>query len=413
MTVTSEPGVYYDPYDFDIDADPYPVWKRLRDEAPLYWNEKYEFFALSRWDDVDAAMLDWKTYISGRGSVLELIKANIEIPPGSILFEDPPAHDLHRGLLSRVFTPKKMQALEPQVRAFCAQVLDPLVGSGGFDFIANLGKFMPMRVIGMLLGIPETDQEAIRDHLDESLRLEEGEAPETDYDRKPSPRSSPSYITWRADHPSDDLMTELLNAEFEDVTGTRRTLNHQEILGYVGLLAGAGNETTTRLIGFTGEVLGRHPDQRAELAADRSLDQQRHRGAVALRSAFARPVALRDQGRRGPRADGVRGQRHGAAERLGQPGRASLPRGGPLRHPPGRSAATSRSATASTSASELRWPGSRGVCARRGAQPIPGVGGRLRQGRAGPRLDRAGLGDAAGAHGVRRSAPFHQERSTP
>ena len=70
MTVTSEPGVYYDPYDFDIDADPYPVWKRLRDEAPLYWNEKYEFFALSRWEDVDAAMLDWKTYISGRGSVL-------------------------------------------------------------------------------------------------------------------------------------------------------------------------------------------------------------------------------------------------------------------------------------------------------------------------------------------------------
>ena len=81
MTVTSEPGVYYDPYDFHIDADPYPVWKRLRDEAPLYWNEKYEFFALSRWDDVDAAMLDWKTYISGRGSVLELIKANIDIPP--------------------------------------------------------------------------------------------------------------------------------------------------------------------------------------------------------------------------------------------------------------------------------------------------------------------------------------------
>ena len=118
MTVTSEPEVYYDPYDFDIDADPYPVWKRLRDEAPLYWNEKYEFFALSRWDDVDAAMLDWKTYISGRGSVLELIKADIDIPPGSILFEDPPTHDLHRGLLSRVFTPKKMQALEPQVARF-------------------------------------------------------------------------------------------------------------------------------------------------------------------------------------------------------------------------------------------------------------------------------------------------------
>jgi cytochrome P450 len=271
VTVTSEPGVYYDPYDFEIDADPYPVWKRLRDEAPLYWNEKYEFFALSRWDDVDAAMLDWKTYISGRGSVLELIKANIEIPPGSILFEDPPTHDLHRGLLSRVFTPKKMQALEPQVRAFCAQVLDPLVGSGGFDFIADLGKFMPMRVIGMLLGIPEADQVAIRDRLDSSLRLEEGVAPATEFNALAQSEVFSDYITWRAEHPSDDLMTELLNAEFEDVNGTTRTLTHGEILTYVGLLAGAGNETTTRLIGFAGEVLGRHPDQRAQLVADRSL----------------------------------------------------------------------------------------------------------------------------------------------
>jgi cytochrome P450 len=271
MTVTSPSDVYYDPYDFEIDADPYPVWKRLRDEAPLYWNDKYEFFALSRWDDVDAAMLDWKTYISGRGSVLELIKANVEIPPGSILFEDPPTHDVHRGILSRVFTPKKMLALEPQVRAFCAQVLDPLVGSGGFDFIEDLGKFMPMRVIGMLLGIPEQDQVAIRDRLDEGLRLDEGVPAERDYETLGTHEAFSDYITWRAEHPSDDLMTELLNAEFEDEHGVTRTLTHQEILGYVGLLAGAGNETTTRLIGFTGEVLGRHPDQRAELAADRSL----------------------------------------------------------------------------------------------------------------------------------------------
>jgi cytochrome P450 len=271
VTVTSDAEVYYDPYDFEIDADPYPVWKRLRDEAPLYRNEKYEFFALSRWDDIDAAMLNWKTFISGRGSVLEIIKAGIEIPPGSILFEDPPTHDLHRGLLSRVFTPRKMQALEPQVRAYCAEVLDPLVGTGEFDFVADLGKFMPMRVIGMLLGIPVEDQEAIREQIDDGLRLEEGVPNETEYDALRSAQVFSDYITWRADHPSDDLMTELLNAEFEDEHGTTRTLTHEEILGYVGLLSGAGNETTTRLIGFAGEVLGRHPDQRRELVEDRSL----------------------------------------------------------------------------------------------------------------------------------------------
>jgi cytochrome P450 len=271
VTLTSDSDVYYDPYDFDIDADPYPVWKRLRDEAPLYWNEKYEFFALSRWDDVDAAMLDWQTYLSGRGSVLEIIKAGVEIPPGSILFEDPPTHDVHRSLLSRVFTPKKMQALEPQVRAYCAQVLDPLVGTGHFDFVEDLGRFMPMRVIGMLLGIPEQDQAAIRDHLDDGLRLDEGVPSERQYDGNAQFDVFSEYVTWRAEHPSDDLMTELLNAEFEDHTGVRRTLTHEEVIGYVGLLAGAGNETTTRLIGFSGEVLGRHPDQRRELVEDRSL----------------------------------------------------------------------------------------------------------------------------------------------
>jgi cytochrome P450 len=271
VTVTDEPGIYYDPYDFDIDDDPYPVWKRMRDEAPLYWNEKYEFFAVSRWDDVEAAMLDWETYSSARGSILEVIRANIEIPSGMILMEDPPPHHVHRSLLSRVFTPKKMQAIEPQVRAFCAETLDPLVGSGGFNFIDDLGKFMPMRVIGMLLGIPEQDQVAIRDRADEGLRLEEGTEPEPRYDAIGSSQVFSDYIEWRAKHPSDDLMTELLNAEFEDESGATRRLSHDEVLIYVGLLAGAGNETTTRLIGFTGEVLGRHPDQRRELAADASL----------------------------------------------------------------------------------------------------------------------------------------------
>src|SRR6187397_3428988 len=90
---TNESDVYYDPYDFEIDADPYPIWRRLRDEAPLYYNEKYDFFAVSRFDDVEQCSLDWRTYRSGRGSVLELIKSGVEIPPGSILFEDPPTHD--------------------------------------------------------------------------------------------------------------------------------------------------------------------------------------------------------------------------------------------------------------------------------------------------------------------------------
>ena len=273
MTATSsEPQLYYDPYDFDIDADPYPVWQRMRDEAPLYYNETHDFFALSRFEDVRACSTDWKTYISGKGSVLELIKSGMEIPSGIILFEDPPAHDLHRSLLSRVFTPKRMADIEPQARAFCARALDPLVAEGRFDFIGDLAAEMPMRVIGMLLGIPEGDQEEIRDQIDEGMRLDEGEAPTQREDLGPLEGSRfADYIDWRADHPSDDLMTELLNAEFEDVSGTVRGLTREEILNYVGLLAAAGNETTTRLIGWAGTVLAEHPQQRSELADDPRL----------------------------------------------------------------------------------------------------------------------------------------------
>ena len=185
---SSEHELYYDPYDFDIDADPYPVWKRLRDEAPLYYNEKHDFYALSRFEDVRECSTDWKTYISGKGSVLELIKSGMEIPPGIILFEDPPAHDLHRSLLSRVFTPKRMAEIEPQARAFCARALDPLMAEGRFDFIRDLAAEMPMRVIGMLLGIPEDDQEEIRDRIDEGMRLDEGEAPDAARGSRPPRR---------------------------------------------------------------------------------------------------------------------------------------------------------------------------------------------------------------------------------
>ena len=143
MTEASTTEVYYDPFDFDIDDDPYPTWKRLRDEAPLYYNEKFDFYALSRYEDVAAELTNWETYRSGRGTTMDIIKSGVEVPPGIILFEDPPIHDLHRRLLSRVFTPRRMESIESLTRAFCARALDPLVGSGGFDFVENLGSDGP------------------------------------------------------------------------------------------------------------------------------------------------------------------------------------------------------------------------------------------------------------------------------
>ena len=273
--VDSDP--YYDPFDFEIDADPYPVWRRLREEEPLYRNERYDFYALSRFDDVATAFKDWRTYSSARGTVLEIIRSGMDVPPGFMIFEDPPVHDYHRGLVSRVFTPKKMNALESKLRDFCARSLDPHVGAGRFDFIADLGAQVPMRAIGMLLGIPEQDQTTLRDLVDETIKLDDGTMPEFSYQTSGDVNSADflrEYISWRTDNPADDLMTELIHAEFEDETGTVRRLTRREIMNFISLLNGAGNETTTRLIGWTGKLLAEHPDQRRALVEDRRLIPQ-------------------------------------------------------------------------------------------------------------------------------------------
>jgi cytochrome P450 len=263
--------VYYDPYDAEINADPYPTYARLRAEAPVYHNDRYDFWALSRHADVDKALANWQTFSNARGDILEIIQSGMELPSGVVLFEDPPRHTMHRGLMSRVFTPRRMAALEDQVRAFCARCLDPLVGAGRFDIVAELGAVMPMRVIGMLLGIPEADQTAVRDRSDAFLRTESGKPMDVKQEAIANGEMFAEYIEWRSHHPSDDLMTALLTADFEDETGTMRRLTRPEVLTYTQVLAGAGNETTGRLIGWLAKVLAEHPDQRRQLVDDRSL----------------------------------------------------------------------------------------------------------------------------------------------
>ncbi len=271
MTTATGSGVYFDPYDVDINADPYPTYARLREEAPAYYNERYDFWALSRHADVEQALVNWKVFSNTRSDILEIIKAGVDLPSGVILFEDPPVHTMHRGLMSRVFTPRRMAALEDQVRAFCARSLDPLVGSDGFDIIEELASVMPMRVIGMLLGIPEQDQVAVRNKTDANLRTVPGQPMQVKEENVASGDMFADYVAWRAEHPSDDLMTQLLNAEFEDETGEVRTLTRQEVLTYTAVIAGAGNETTGRLIGWLAKLLAEHPDQRREVVEDRTL----------------------------------------------------------------------------------------------------------------------------------------------
>ncbi|CRZ13220.1 cytochrome P450 [Mycolicibacterium neworleansense] len=274
MTASATQSVYFDPYDVEINANPYPTFARLREESPLYYNEQYDFYALSRFADVNKGLVDHETFSSARGAIIELIKANIVIPSGALIFEDPPIHTAHRKLLSRMFTPRKINALEPKIREFCAQSLDPLVGTGKIDFIKDFGAIMPMRVISALLGIPEDDQEMIRDHGNDQLRTEAGKPMKAAQEGLVDGSIFETYIDWRKDNPSDDIMTDLLNVEFTDEHGVTRKLTREELLIYINVVAGAGNETTTRLIGWAAKVLAEHPDQRRQLVENPALIPQ-------------------------------------------------------------------------------------------------------------------------------------------
>ncbi|WP_067899859.1 cytochrome P450 [Nocardia vaccinii] len=272
MTTTSTGELYYDPWDPVLNADPYPMFKRFRDESPLYYNEVHDFYALSRFEDVNRTLIDHRGFSSARGVVLEIIESGIEIPPGVLIFEDPPIHDLHRKLLSRAFTPRKIRALESRIREFTVRCLDPLVGGDSLDFVKDVGAVMPARVVGMLFGIPEDYQRRVQQDGERFVRTERGgrmtdnpDGPITDG------QVFADFLDWRISHPADDLTTELLTVEFDDETGVRRTLRRDELLMFMNVVAVAGAETTTRLIGWSGKLLSEHPDQRRRLAADRTL----------------------------------------------------------------------------------------------------------------------------------------------
>jgi cytochrome P450 len=263
--------IYWDPYDIALFKNPYSVYRRLREEVPVYYNEKYDFYAVSHYDDVQRVLGDRDTFISGRGVVLEIMKEDVAIPDGLFIFHDQPRHLMYRALLTKVFTPRRVAALEPQIRSFCAQALDHLVEGGEFDFVRDLGLEMPMRVIGMLLGIPDEDLKAVQQRSRERGSAEPGK-PKTGHYLQGE--GFGEYLDWRATHPSDDVMTELMQLQFADDKGNTRTLRRDEIETIVMVVATGGFDTTSRLIGWTGKLLAENPDQRRQIHENRGLIQQ-------------------------------------------------------------------------------------------------------------------------------------------
>jgi cytochrome P450 len=266
--------LYWDPFDEEIDSNPYGVWRRMRDEAPLYRNDEHDFYALTRFADVERAHKDPVTFSSAHSTVLEFMGPEPMINAEMMIFTDPPVHTRLRSLASRAFTPRRVSQLEVKIREICARLLDPHVGSGGFDYVQDFGAQLPSMVISELLGVPSDEREKVRHHIDETFYIEPGAGMVND-------RSFAAQI-WmheylakqlerRRQHPIDDMMSDLAQAEITDDDGTTRRLTEAQAVGFANLLVSAGTETVARMLGWAAVVLDANPDVRAELAADSAL----------------------------------------------------------------------------------------------------------------------------------------------
>ncbi|CAO5257654.1 cytochrome P450 [Frankia sp. AgKG'84/4] len=264
--------IYYDPYDTEIDAAPHELWRRMRDEAPVYRNDRYDFWALSRHADVDAASRNTKTYSSARGTTLELLSGG-GASTGMIIFMDPPEHGRLRALVSRAFTPRRIGLLHEQIRQQCVDLLDPYVGSGGFDFVADFGAELPSRVISALLGVPAVDQPRILNIINTMFHIEPGVGMMNDTAIN-AMFELHAYLTEQLDerraHPRDDMLTDLVRAEIDEADGTKRRLTDEESANFGVLLVSAGTETVARLLGWASVALAAFPDQRQILVDDPS-----------------------------------------------------------------------------------------------------------------------------------------------
>ncbi len=252
----------FDPYSYEIHEDPYPVYRRLRDEAPAYFNPRRSFWALSRYDDVRNALNDWRTYTSTQGITIEPLRKGIE---PHIIEMDPPRHTQLRALVSRAFTPNRIARLEVPVRERARALIAPFAARGEADLIADFAAILPMAVISAMLGVPDADQDTLRHAADALLHRE----PDSDEVTPAGIAGATTLYTYfdrlirnRRGGSGDDLLSVLITAEDEG-----QHLTHSELLGFCFLLIIAGNETTTKLLGNALYWLERHPDQRALLAA--------------------------------------------------------------------------------------------------------------------------------------------------
>jgi len=268
MTATTD--LRWDPFDRTLHTDPYAVWKRMRDEAPVYHNEQYGFYALSRFDDVLDASLDTETFSSEHGITLDAITDEPWAPPRAMIMMDPPDHTCMRKMVNRTFFRTKVAELEERVRLLCRDYLDEFVASDGFDYVRDFSMKLPVMVISSLLGFPERDHDNLREWSDAQLHRDEGTTQLSEDGQEANIKLLGYYadqIQRRRSAPTDDIVGNLMTSDLVQAGRETRRLDDGELLMFVAMINVAGNETVARLLGWAALTLARNPGERAKLVA--------------------------------------------------------------------------------------------------------------------------------------------------
>ena len=270
MTTTSVEPLVFNPYDYGFHDDPYPTYRRLRSEAPVYRNDELEFWALSRHHDVNAAFRDAKRLSSANGVSLDPAAYGPHAHKVmSFLAMDDPRHMRMRQLVSKGFTPRRVNELRDRITQLTRQHLEPALAQRNFDWIAEFAGKLPMDVISELMGVPASDRAELRRLADLVVHREDGvlDVP------VPAIEASIELFTYYAEmladrrrNRTDDLVSALIDA---DLDGDK--LSDGEIIGFMFLMVVAGNETTTKLLGNAIYWAGVHPGEYAKVVADPGL----------------------------------------------------------------------------------------------------------------------------------------------
>ena len=267
----TKPKVKFDPFSEEFFNDPFDLYRRMREEAPVYYDDEQDFYALTRHEDVAAALKDHETYSSSRGCDLAMVKSG-EVPQKSIIFMDPPDHRLLRSLVNKAFTPRAIQSQKETV----VELIDRYLGAVNpdrFDVVQDFSGPFPVEVITKMAGVPEEYRQQVRHWIDTSLSREPGQFEYNEANIKANVDTAMFYynlIQERRKDPQDDMISRLIAAEIPDDDGKVRRLDDIEITGFATLLGGAGAETVTKLIGTAVVTFARNPEQWQKLLDDRS-----------------------------------------------------------------------------------------------------------------------------------------------